>query len=104
MLNRREDEAARWAARTGGSVVELHAYAVDPGAPRPAQEQQVLHQLHHVYPETRAAKVLDVRHEWREDCPLFAIGGCVDRPTVRTADPGLVVAGDIVRALTSRSR
>ncbi|MFB6805117.1 FAD-dependent oxidoreductase [Streptomyces sp. NPDC056387] len=97
VLNLWEDEAARWAARTGGSVVELHAYAVDPAAPRTAQEQQLLHQLHRVYPETRAAKVVDVRHEWREDCPLFSIGGYADRPTVRTADPRLVVAGDAVR-------
>ena len=28
VLDRYEGEAARWAARTGGSVVELHAYAV----------------------------------------------------------------------------
>ncbi|MFI8363956.1 FAD-dependent oxidoreductase [Streptomyces sp. NPDC085612] len=97
VLNRWEDEAARWAARCGGSVVELHAYAVDPHAPRTAQERALVGQLHQVYPETRTATVVDVRHEWRADCPLFATGGYTDRPTVRTSDPGLVVAGDIVR-------
>ncbi|MFD7556639.1 FAD-dependent oxidoreductase [Streptomyces sp. NPDC059835] len=97
VLNRWEDEAARWAARAGGSVVELHAYAVDPRAQRSAEERRLVEQLHRVYPETRAATVVDVRHEWREDCPLFPVGGYVDRPTVRTSDPGLVVAGDAVR-------
>ncbi|MFD6111124.1 FAD-dependent oxidoreductase [Streptomyces yangpuensis] len=97
VLNRWEDEAARWAARTGGSVVELHAYAVDPRARRTAEERRLVEQLHHVYPETRAAGVVDVRHEWREDCPLFEVGGYAERPTVRTSDPGLVIAGDGVR-------
>ncbi|MEU6313343.1 FAD-dependent oxidoreductase [Streptomyces sp. NPDC047014] len=97
VLERWEDEAAVWAARTGGSVVELHAYAVEPGAARPDQERQLLGQLHRVYPETRAAGVVDVRHEWRQDCPLFPLGGHTDRPTVRTGDPALVVAGDHVR-------
>ncbi|WP_328740972.1 FAD-dependent oxidoreductase [Streptomyces erythrochromogenes] len=97
VLNRWEDEAARWAARTGGSVLELHAYAVDPCAARHDQERQLLQQLHRVYPETRVAQVVDVRHEWREDCPLFSVGGYDHRPTVRTSDARLVVAGDVVR-------
>ncbi|WP_079273075.1 FAD-dependent oxidoreductase [Streptomyces sp. TN58] len=97
VLDRWEDEAARWAARTGGSVVELHAYAVDPHAARPAEQRHLVEQLHRVYPETRAAAVVDARHEWREDCPLFPVGGYADRPTVHTPDPGLMVAGDCVR-------
>lgn len=97
VLDRWEDEAARWAARTGGSVVELHAYAVDPRAARTAEQRHLVEQLHRVYPETRAATVVDARHEWREDCPLFPVGGYTDRPTVRTSDPGLMVAGDCVR-------
>ncbi|MBD9724108.1 FAD-dependent oxidoreductase [Streptomyces caniscabiei] len=97
VLDRWEGEAARWAARTGGSVVELHAYALSDGAPRDVEQKRLLEQLHRVYPETRAARVLDERHEWRADCPLFPVGGYGDRPTVRTNDPALVVAGDLVR-------
>ncbi|MFF9094547.1 FAD-dependent oxidoreductase [Streptomyces sp. NPDC014776] len=97
VLERWEDEAARWAARTGGSVVELHAYAVRPESPRDVEEKRLVGQLHRVYPETRAATVVDSRHEWREDCPLFPVGGYLDRPTVRTPDPRLMVAGDLVR-------
>ncbi|MFJ1967379.1 FAD-dependent oxidoreductase [Streptomyces sp. NPDC087903] len=97
VLERWEGEAARWSARTGGSVVELHAYALPEGAARDVEEKRLVEQLHAVYPETREATVVDERHEWRADCPLFPVGGYTDRPTVRTGDPGLVVAGDLVR-------
>lgn len=97
VLERWEGEAARWASRTGGSVVELHAYALPEGAVHDVESKRLVEQLHRVYPETRAATVVDERHEWRADCPLFPVGGYGDRPTVRTSDPALVVAGDLVR-------
>ncbi|MBC2866210.1 FAD-dependent oxidoreductase [Streptomyces mexicanus] len=98
VLERWEDQAARWAARTGGSVVELHAYALPDGLTRDVEEKRVVDQLHRVYPETRAAGIVDARHEWREDCPLFPVGGYRDRPAVRSPDPRVVVAGDLVRS------
>ncbi|MFI9244847.1 FAD-dependent oxidoreductase [Streptomyces sp. NPDC053086] len=97
VLERWEDEAAHWSARTGGSVVELHAYAVPAGAARDVEEKRLIEQMRSAWPETRAATIVDARHEWREDCPLFPVGGYRDRPTVRTSDPCLVVAGDLVR-------
>ncbi|WP_225850355.1 FAD-dependent oxidoreductase [Streptomyces sp. HPF1205] len=97
VLHRWEGEAARWAARTGGSVLELHAYALPGDTDRERWHKELLDQLHRVYPETRAARVVDARHEWRADCPLFPVGGYGDRPAVRTPTPGLVVAGDTVR-------
>ncbi|MCQ9132300.1 FAD-dependent oxidoreductase [Streptomyces hilarionis] len=97
VLERWEGEAARWAARTAGSVVELHAYALPEHAVHDVEQKRLMEQLHRVYPETRAATVVDARHEWRADCPLFPVGGYRDRPTVRTSHPGLVVAGDLVR-------
>ncbi|MDF4249621.1 FAD-dependent oxidoreductase [Streptomyces sp. WMMB303] len=102
VLERWETEAARWAARSGGSVVELHAYAVDPATARQPRARERMQdrlrgELARVYPETAAARVLDSCHEWRADCPLFPVGGYRDRPTVRTPDPRLVVAGDLVR-------
>jgi isorenieratene synthase len=97
VLDRYEDEAARWAARTGGSVVELHAYALHPEVSREAEQKRLIDQLYRVYPETSAATIVDARHVWRSDCPLFPVGGYADRPTVRTPDPALVVAGDLVR-------
>lgn len=98
VLDRWEGEAARWAQKTGGSVVELHAYAVDEQATRHEVEQTLLRQLHGLYPETRAARIVDARHEWRADCPLFPVGGYASRPRVRTPHPTLMMAGDLVRS------
>ncbi|GHA01700.1 NAD(P)/FAD-dependent oxidoreductase [Streptomyces echinoruber] len=97
VLSHWEGEAARWAARTGGSVVELHAYALPASAAREAEERRLVEQLHRVYPETGQARVVAARHEWRADCPLFPVGGYAHRPTVRTPDPTVVLAGDLVR-------
>lgn len=97
VLERWEGEASHWAARTGGSVVELHAYARPEDAARDAEQKRLVTHLHAVYPETSAARIVDERHEWRADCPLFPVGGYTDRPSVRTSDPGLMVAGDLVR-------
>jgi carotenoid phi-ring synthase / carotenoid chi-ring synthase len=95
VLERFEGEAARWARRTGGSVVELHAYALT-GDPALSQ-RQLVEQLRRVYPETVAANIVDERHELRADCPLFAPGTFADRPTVSTPDPAVVLAGDLTR-------
>ncbi|WP_431782676.1 FAD-dependent oxidoreductase [Streptomyces chumphonensis] len=97
VLDRYEGEAARWARRTGGSVVELHAYAVDPAADRTGVQERLRRELARVYPETAGAVAVDERHAWRQDCPLFAPGGYEDRPGVRTPHPRLVLAGDLVR-------
>ncbi|MBL1065843.1 FAD-dependent oxidoreductase [Streptomyces sp. 7-21] len=97
VLDRYEDEAAAWASRQGGSVVELHAYAVGPGAAPRAVRDALLAQLRRAWPETGRARVRDERHLWRDDCPLFAVGGFAGRPAVRTPDPAVVVAGDLVR-------
>nr|WP_272955956.1 FAD-dependent oxidoreductase [Actinopolymorpha rutila] len=97
VLDRYEDEARAWAQRTGGSVVELHAYAVPDGTDLDKLRHELLDQLHRVFPETADATVVDERHEFRADCPLFPPGGFGRRPTVTTPDPAVVVAGDLVR-------
>ncbi|MFJ8192087.1 FAD-dependent oxidoreductase [Streptomyces sp. NPDC096094] len=97
VLERYEGEAARWAARTGGSVVELHAYAVDPAAEPKKVQDTLVDRLHQVYPETREAHLVDARHEWRSDCPLFEVGTHRLRPTVRTPHSWLTLAGDAIR-------
>ncbi|WP_431962524.1 FAD-dependent oxidoreductase [Actinacidiphila sp. bgisy160] len=97
VLSHWEGEAARWAKATGGSVVELHAYAVGPAADRSALQDTMLRELSRIYPECAGAAVVDARHVWRQDCPLFPVGGYRDRPTVRTVHPRLVLAGDQVR-------
>ncbi|MFF5482158.1 FAD-dependent oxidoreductase [Streptomyces sp. NPDC012935] len=96
VLNRYEGEAARWAARSGGSVVELHAYAVA-DAQRGRVQDRLVDRLHSVYPETREAHIVDARHEWHADCPFFPIATHQQRPTVCTPHPWLTLAGDAIR-------
>jgi carotenoid phi-ring synthase / carotenoid chi-ring synthase len=95
VLERFEGEAARWVRRTGGSVVELHAYALT-SDPEQAK-RRLVEELRRVYPETATAGIVDERHEVRADCPLFAPGTFTDRPTVTTPDPAVVLAGDLTR-------
>ena len=93
VLERYDRQARDWAARTGGSVVELHAYAArDANAGERAVA--VLHQL---YPETRQAKVVADSVLWSSDCPQFGLGDFSRRPRVRTPFGGLVLAGDGIR-------
>ncbi|MBN6040324.1 FAD-dependent oxidoreductase [Amycolatopsis sp. 195334CR] len=95
VLDRFEAQAAEWAARTGGAVVELHAYAV---AERSADlPDRLLDRLHEIYPETRQARIVGELDQWRQDCPLFGLGDFARRPGVETPVPGLVLAGDGIR-------
>lgn len=95
VLERYDRDAASWARATGGSVVELHAYAVT--ASREVTAVGLVERLHEVYPETAGACVVGSRSEWHEDCPLFAPGTFFRRPVVAGPVPGLVLAGDGVR-------
>ncbi|MGD7789905.1 FAD-dependent oxidoreductase [Propionibacteriaceae bacterium Y1700] len=96
VLERFEATAADWAADTGGSVVELHAYAVGP-ADHDQLRRELRTALDAVYPETRDAEILADAWLVRDDCPLIGPGRWTDRPGVDTPHPGLVLAGDWVR-------
>jgi isorenieratene synthase len=82
-------------------VVELHAYALPTGPDgaldEPGLQEELLTQLHRVYPELAGATA---RHaEWlvRRDCPLSSYAPWRQRLTVETPDPRLVLAGDGIR-------
>jgi isorenieratene synthase len=92
-----EDESRAFAERTGGSVVELHAYALPPETGETALKQQLLNGLHALYPETAGAQIMDERFLLRQDCPAFAPGSRALRPEVRTPFRGLALAGDFVQ-------
>jgi carotenoid phi-ring synthase / carotenoid chi-ring synthase len=100
VLERFEAGAARWAAGSGGSVVELHAYALaaDVADRQEAVRDRLVLELGRVYPETVGVPVL--AEEWllRDDCPLPSVAtSWADRPGVRTPDPRVLLAGDGVR-------
>ncbi|HET6967831.1 MAG TPA: FAD-dependent oxidoreductase [Ornithinibacter sp.] len=92
-----EDHATQWKARTGGSVVELHAYALPEDTVESDLRRRMRAELDRLYPETTA---LDVVHEeWlvERDCVLVGLEPWRSRPGVRTPDPRVVLAGDAVR-------
>jgi isorenieratene synthase len=93
VLERYDGQARHWAARTGGSVVELHAYAA---RDQDAGERAVA-ALYELYPETRQAAIVADSVLWRSDCPLFGPGDFARRPRVRTPFAGLMLAGDGIR-------
>lgn len=97
LLHLYQDEARGFAERTGGSVVELHAYAVAPGTEEAAIRRQLWEAAVELYPELAEARVVDERFLLRDDCPAFPPGSHARRPTVATSDPALVLAGDFVR-------
>jgi isorenieratene synthase len=99
LLDRYEGESRRWSLRTGGSVVELHAYALPArlAADEGELKAELRAALSRLYPETAAASVLEDRYLLRDDAPAFPPGSHATRPTVETPVPGLALAGDFVR-------
>jgi isorenieratene synthase len=96
-VDQMEKGASAWAARTGGSVVELHAYAVPDGTDEGELRGELSRQLHRLHPELTGATVL--HEEWllARDCPLAGTDPWAARPGVITPDPRIVLAGDGVR-------
>ena len=82
-------------APNGGSVVELHSYAVK--APDDDLRDRLLARLRELYPETRRARIVGETVLRHNDCPRFAPGDFADRPGVVTPHDGLALAGDGIR-------
>jgi isorenieratene synthase len=91
-----QDESAAWARQHGGSVVELHAYAVPADLEEHAIRADLIAGLHAFYPETREARIVDELMLVRQDCPAFPPGGQRLRPTPRTVLSDVTLAGDFV--------
>jgi isorenieratene synthase len=91
-----EAGAASWAARTGGTVVELHGYAL--GDTSEDTRDELWRQAASVYPGLGAAEV--VAEQWlvAQDCALVDTSPWHLRPTVTTPDRRVVLAGDLVRS------
>ncbi|MGC3994656.1 MAG: FAD-dependent oxidoreductase [Propionicimonas sp.] len=90
-----EAGAAGWSRRTGGAVVEVHGYALrETGA---GVREELWRQAARVDPVLADAPV--VAEEWlvADDCPLVDPSPWHLRPTVRTPDRRVVLAGDLVR-------
>jgi isorenieratene synthase len=97
VLERFEAGARSWSQQHGGSVVEVHAYALPEPVNQPQLQQALRAELGRVYPETADAKL--VAEEWlvKNDCPLMDSGHWHLRPEVATPDHRVVLAGDGIR-------
>lgn len=95
VYSRLERPSAQWAARTGGSVVELHSYACDaPDAPTATARMRA--ELAALWPETADAGVAHLQERLEATAPTFPPGGAGTRPRVSGEARGIRVAGDHV--------
>ena len=97
LYHRLEDESRRWAERTGGSIIELHAYACEPGVPAEELAERMRVELTELWPEAAALRVRDLRARVEAQAPAFTPGSHAWRPGVRTDAAGLYLAGDGIR-------
>jgi carotenoid phi-ring synthase / carotenoid chi-ring synthase len=97
VLERFEEGARSWSATQGGSVVELHAYALVEQPNERMLKDRLLAELHRIYPELHGASM--VAEEWlvNDDCPLLGTGRWQQRLTANTQHPRIVLAGDGIR-------
>jgi isorenieratene synthase len=97
VLERFEAGARRWSQDHGGSVVEVHAYALAADADEASVRETLRAELARVYPETAAATVVSEELLVEDDCPLVGTTPWLRRPEVATPDDRLVLAGDGIR-------
>jgi isorenieratene synthase len=95
-FHRVETAAASWAARTGGSVVELHCYAMLDTVDENDVAGTLEAEMRAAVPELRDCRVLASHLQVNRNFTAFHVGMHTRRPRVTTDDPRLVLAGDWV--------
>ena len=98
LYHRVEAGARHWHARTGGSVVELHAYACPSGVSPSRLAAEMLAELRGLWPETGRLNPVDLCARVGAEAAGFPVGAHGTTPGVRTRVPGLTLAGDWVAA------
>lgn len=97
VYSRLERPSAEWAARGGGSVLELHSYACT--APDvAAATARMRAELAPLWPETVDARVVHRQERMEATAPTFPPGAAGTRPRVSGDARGIRVAGDYVEA------
>ena len=95
VYSRLEEPSARWAASTGGSVIELHSYSCGLDT-ADAAARAMRDELATLWPETADAVVVHRHDRLEATAPAFPPGSAGSRPGVRTDARGLRLAGDFV--------
>ncbi|MGD1909070.1 MAG: FAD-dependent oxidoreductase, partial [Leptolyngbyaceae cyanobacterium] len=99
LYHRIQEDYIAWAERTGGSVVELHAYCYKEKE-FPTQEAVLAtfeSELYEVVPELREATMLHKQLVNQKNFAGFPPGSFSDRPSTTTATSNLMFAGDWVK-------
>jgi isorenieratene synthase len=88
-----------WARATGGSVIEVHAYAIAPQNDAPAQtiHDVMIAEMMQLLPELRGARVLHEELQRQSNFTRWAPGDHALRPATATSLPNLFLAGDHVK-------
>lgn len=98
VLERYEGESKRWSEATGGSVIEIHAYALPIDVrDESSVKREMLARLHELMPETCGAQMLDELYLAEQDCPGFPPGSHHRRVGVHTPEVSISLAGDYVK-------
>jgi len=96
LTDRIEAESAAFVTQHGGSVVELHCYAVPDGVDEANVAGMLVRDLRRLLPELRQCVVRHQHLQLRRDFTAFHVGMWKDRPVTSSGVPGLVCAGDWV--------
>jgi len=98
IYERLEEESKAWVAEHGGSVIELHSYAVPDELPGEAEiRARMLDEFEAHFPEMKGARVVREVMQVKADFTAFHVGMHAGRPSVETGIPGLYLAGDWVK-------
>ncbi len=97
LVDRTDPHARAWAHANGGSVLELHCYAVPSELPDDEVADRMRDELARHVPGLHDATVVHRHLQLRRDFTALHVGMGAARPGVVTDVPGLVLAGDWVR-------
>lgn len=92
-----EGESRRWSLRTGGSVVQMHAFGLSPQASEADVRAELRTALDRLYPELRGAVTLHEGFVRAADRAAFPAGSAASRPRVATPYGNVAFAGDWVK-------
>lgn len=97
-FHRLERESREWAREHGGSVIELHSYAVpERFAGEGDVRSALIEEMKLFFPELRGARIVHEAFQLERNFTAFQVGMNADRPPVRSGVPGLSFAGDWVK-------
>jgi isorenieratene synthase len=93
-----EKSSKDWTRQKGGSILELHSYAVpDDITGEEELRRCFLDELYSYHPELKAAKIVDEHLQLRDDFTAYHTGLYASRPSFETEIDGLYLCGDWVK-------